>query len=166
MKTSALYPGSFDCFTYGHLDIIKRALKVFDNLIVGVAVNPHKTTLFSREERVSLIREVLKDTPRVEVISFSGLTIQKATALKVNAIVRGLRMASDFEFEFQMALMNRSMNKHIESIYFPADEKYLYLSSHLVREISMMGGSVSAYLPPVVEKALIRKIKQQRGEDL
>ncbi len=161
MKT-ALYPGSFDCFTYGHLDIIKRSLKIFDHLYVAVATNPLKSTLFTVEERVHLIREVLSDIPRTEVISFTGLTIKEAAGLNVQAIIRGLRMVSDFEFEFQMALMNRSMNHHIETVYFPADEKYLYISSRLVREIAEKGGNVKSYLPPPVEKALIQKISQNK----
>lgn len=163
MKTKALYPGSFDCFTYGHLDIIKRALKIFDHLIIGVAKNPQKEGLFTVDERKELIRQVLAEETCVEVIIFSCLTVEKAASLKVNAIIRGLRMISDYEHEFQMALMNRSMNSTIETIYLPADEKYLYVSSSLVREICEMGGSVSSYLPPVIEKALLKKIQKKRS---
>ncbi len=162
-KKIALYPGSFDCFTYGHLDIIKRALKIFDELVVAVAVNTSKKTLFSPQERVKILKEILKGYP-VKVITFSDLTIKKAKELGVCAIIRGLRVVSDFEYEFQMALANRFMEKDVETIFFMADKEFMYLSSTLVKEIARFGGDVSKFLPEPMKKALVKKLKEEKND--
>lgn len=158
MKKIALYPGSFDPITYGHLDIIQRALKVFDNLIIAVASNSKKTALFTPEERVELIRLALKDFPEVTVDWFEGLTVEYAEKMGVNAIIRGLRAVSDFEYEFQMAHMNKRLKPDIETFFLPTGESLFYLSSQIVKEVVLLGGDVSGMVPDVVAKWLKEKI--------
>lgn len=153
MKT-AIYPGTFDPVTNGHLDLIKRAAEIFDRLIVAVADNPSKDILLSRQERVSLLKDSVKGLGNVEVTHFSGLTAEYARKSKADAIIRGLRVFSDFEYEFQMALMNRKLVPEVETVFLVPSEHYTYLSSSLMKDIASFGGDVSGFVPPSVEKKL------------
>ena len=151
---TVIYPGSFDPFTNGHLDVVERAAKLFDRVIVAVAQNTDKQTLFTQPERKRQIATVLDDLPNVEVTEFKGLLVEFAKAQKAQAIIRGLRAVSDFEFEFQLALMNRKLEEEIETIFMMPREAYTFLSSKLVKEIAQLGGDVSAFVPANVEQAL------------
>ncbi len=164
-RKAALYPGSFDPITNGHLDIIKRALNIFDYLVIAVAVNTDKKTLFTKEERIELITGAVRDLDGVEVTSFTGLTAEFAKSKGVKAIVRGLRMVSDFEYEFQMALMNRKLMPEADTIFLMPSEKYTYLSSSLIKDIGKYNGKIECFLPPNVVEALGKKfqIKNYRG---
>ena len=153
----AIYPGSFDPITAGHLDVIHRAARLFDELIVAVAFNDQKKTMFAAEERVALIRETTKDVGNIRVASFGGLLVEFARAENAVAVVRGLRAISDFEFEFQMALMNRKLDSAIETIFLTPREEFTYLSSRIVKEIARLGGNVEAFVPPSVARALREK---------
>ena len=153
----AIYPGSFDPVTRGHLDIIERASRLFDHLVIGVLVNKAKTPLFSVEERVQMIREAVKDLPNVEVQSFGGLTVDFAKQCEANAVVRGLRAITDFEYELQMALLNRNLKRQCETIFMMPTLKNSFVSSTLVKEVARLGGNFEEYLPAPVAKAL--KIK-------
>jgi pantetheine-phosphate adenylyltransferase len=161
MKT-AIYPGTFDPITNGHLDIIERAIKMFDKVIVMVARNSAKNPMFSDQERVDLIRAAVRKYKRVEVASFQGLLVEYAKKRKATAILRGLRAISDFEYEFQLALMNRKLNESVETVFLMPSEKYTYLNSTIVREIARLGGDVSEFVPPVVQKAFARKLRSQK----
>ena len=156
---TVIYPGSFDPFTNGHLDVVERAAKLFDRVIVAVAQNTDKQTLFTQAERKRQIATVLADLPNVEVTEFKGLLVEFAKAQKAEAIIRGLRAVSDFEFEFQLALMNRKLEEEIETIFMMPREAYTFLSSKLVKEIAQLGGDVSAFVPANVEQALQGKLK-------
>ncbi|MEY2487552.1 MAG: pantetheine-phosphate adenylyltransferase [Verrucomicrobiota bacterium] len=156
----AIYPGSFDPITNGHLDVIDRARKLFDEVIVAVAQNVEKESLFSLEERLQLLRDSIGQQDRVRIGQFDGLLVDFAAAEKANAVIRGLRAVSDFEFEFQMALMNRSLNAKVETIFLMPKEEYTYLSSRLVKEIARLGGNVSTFVPACAAKALARKFKR------
>ena len=156
---TVIYPGSFDPFTNGHLDVVQRAAKLFDRVIVAVAQNTDKQTLFTQPERKRQIATVLDDLPNVEVTEFKGLLVEFAKAQKAQAIIRGLRAVSDFEFEFQLALMNRKLEEEIETIFMMPREAYTFLSSKLVKEIAQLGGDVSAFVPANVEQALQGKLK-------
>ena len=158
MRT-VIYPGSFDPFTNGHLDVVERAAKLFDRVIVAVAQNTDKQTLFTQTERKRQIVTVLNDLPNVEVTEFKGLLVEFAKAQKAQAIIRGLRAVSDFEFEFQLALMNRKLDQEIETIFMMPREAYTFLSSKLVKEIAQLGGDVNAFVPANVEQALQGKLK-------
>lgn len=150
---SAIYPGSFDPLTNGHLSLIQRGLKMFDSLIVAVAVNPKKTPLFSVEERREMIREAVANDPRVEIDDFQGLLVDFAKKRKLNVVLRGLRAVSDFEFEFQLANMNRRLSPELETVFMMTGEDYFYISSNLVREVASFGGDVEGTVPPnVLEK--------------
>ncbi len=151
---SVVYPGTFDPITNGHTDLILRAARLFDRVVVAVAADTHKAPTFSVEERVALVREVLKEQPGVEVVSFSGLLVTFAQELGVGVIMRGLRAVSDFEFEFQLAGMNRRMAPDIETLFLTPAETYAYISSSLVREISRLHGDVTPFVSPVVQAAL------------
>lgn len=155
MRT-AIYPGSFDPLTNGHLSIIQRALTMFDRVIVAVAVNPKKVPLFSEEERKELIRQACPD-PRMEVDAFQGLLVEYAKARGVNVLLRGLRAVSDFEYEFQLANMNRKLAPGIDTVFMMTGEDYFYVSSQLVREVASFGGDVQALVPPNVWQALRAK---------
>ncbi|HHV73547.1 MULTISPECIES: pantetheine-phosphate adenylyltransferase [unclassified Thermoanaerobacterium] len=155
----AVYPGSFDPVTNGHLDVIKRAAKVFDKLIVAVLVNPSKTPMFSLEERVEMLKEVTADIENVEIDSFSGLLIEYLEKVNSKIIVKGLRMVSDFEYEFQMALINKKLNPDVETIFFMTSNKYGYLSSSIVKEVAKFGGCLSDLVPDSVIEKILRKIK-------
>ncbi len=157
MVRKVVYPGSFDPLTNGHADIIKRSLKVFDRIIVAVLENPKKTPLFTTKERVAMISEVFKDDKRIEVMSFDGLLVEFARSRGTAVIIRGLRAISDFEYEFQMALMNRSLYPELETFFMMPNVEYSFLSSNLVREVAMLGGSVKDLVPALVA----RRLKEQ-----
>jgi pantetheine-phosphate adenylyltransferase len=156
-RSRAVFPGSFDPITNGHLDIIARCLTVFDAVTVAILVNPEKQPLFTVEERVEIIREAHQGDPRVKVDTFTGLLVDYAEKEGATVIVRGLRAISDFEFEFQMALMNRHLNSRIETVFMMPAERYSYLSSRLVKEVFQLGGVVRELVPPVVERRLREK---------
>jgi len=156
-KSLAVFPGSFDPITNGHIDIVARALTVFDEVVIAILNNADKRPLFSVEERVEIIREAYRGNPRVRVDTFSGLLVDYAMKAGASVIVRGLRAISDFEFEFQLALMNRRLNPGIETIFIMAAEGYSYVSSRLVKEVFQLGGSVRELVPPVVERRLGEK---------
>lgn len=160
MTRIALYPGSFDPLTRGHEDLIRRALGLADHLIVAVAINPNKAPLFSVEERLSLLSQVIGDEPRVELASFSGLLAEFARARGATMAVRGLRAVSDFEYEFQMALMNRRLNPSLETVFLVPAVDLTYLSSSLVREAARFGGNLEGLVHPVVADALARRFPQ------
>lgn len=150
---SAIYPGSFDPLTNGHLSLIHRGLKMFDSLIVAIAVNPKKAPLFSVEERKDMIREALGNDPRVEIDDFQGLLVDYAKKRQLNVVLRGLRAVSDFEFEFQLANMNRRLSPELETVFMMTGEDYFYISSNLVREVASFGGNVEGTVPAnVLEK--------------
>src|SRR5579863_2107930 len=150
MRT-AIYPGSFDPFTNGHLDVVQRAAKLFDHVIVAVAKNEGKRPLFTMEERLALAQIAVKSLPNVEATAFDGLLVDYAVAKQARAIVRGLRAVSDFEFEFQLALMNRKLNENVETIFMMPKDTYTFLSSRIIKEIARLGGDVSSFLPAHVE---------------
>lgn len=155
----AIYPGSFDPITNGHVDIIQRGKKIFDKIIVGVLDNPKKMPLFSAEERVELIRKTFAGDNAVEVKTFGGLLVEFARQNQADAVIRGLRAISDFEYEFQMALMNRKLWSDIETLFMMPSLKYSFLSSNLVKEVFQLGGCIKDLVPPVVEEALKNKFK-------
>jgi pantetheine-phosphate adenylyltransferase len=155
----AIYPGSFDPITYGHLDLIDRALVLFDRLYVAIAVNPVKDPLFAAEERMALVKQLTKNKKGITVISFPGLLADLTRKLKAVAIIRGLRAVSDFEYEFQMALMNRKLYHGAESVFLMPSAKYVFLSSNLIKDVARFGGDVSLFVPKIVEK----KLKQKFG---
>ena len=156
----AIYPGTFDPITNGHLDIIERAIKVFDSVIVTIARNSSKNPLFSDKERLEMIREVVKGIKQVEVDSFDGLLVNYAKKRNATAVLRGLRAISDFEYEFQLALTNRKLNSTLETVFLMPSERYTYLNSTIVREIARLGGDVSDFVPPIVKKAFDKKFKK------
>lgn len=157
MKRTAIYPGTFDPITLGHVDVVKRGLKMFDRVVVGVADNPDKKPMFDVQTRVSMVEETFKDEPNVKAVRFSGLLVGLAHEHRGDAILRGLRAASDFEYEFQMATMNRRLDERIETVFVMAREDYTFVSSRFIREISSMGGDVSELVPPVVIPYLKKK---------
>ncbi|HVI74952.1 MAG TPA: pantetheine-phosphate adenylyltransferase [Anaeromyxobacteraceae bacterium] len=163
MPRLAIYPGSFDPLTHGHLSLIQRGLKIFDGLVVAVANNPDKNPLFTFEERMELIRAAVGDDPRVEVDSFDGLLVDYAKKRGVHTVLRGLRAVSDFEYEFQLANMNRKLDPEFDSVFVMTGEDYFYVSARLVREVARFGGDVSALVPPNVLAALRRKFKRSAG---
>ncbi len=154
MNRRAIYPGSFDPPTNGHLSLIQRGLKVFDSLIVAVANNPAKNPLFSAEERKQMIREAVSGNARIRIDSFDGLLVDYAKAQGVHTVLRGLRAVSDFEYEFQIANMNRNLDTEFESVFMMTGEDYFYVASSLVREVASFGGDVSRLVPPNVNAAL------------
>jgi pantetheine-phosphate adenylyltransferase len=161
MRT-AIYPGSFDPLTNGHLDVIERAAKLFDCVVVAVAKNDSKNPLFTLAERLAMVKPAVSHLPHVEADSFDGLLIEYVERQKAQAVVRGLRAVSDFEFEFQLALMNRKLNDNFETIFMMPKDTYTFLSSRIVKEIAKLGGDVSAFVPPHVKIALIRKLKPRK----
>ncbi|MGQ9799300.1 MAG: pantetheine-phosphate adenylyltransferase [Ignavibacterium sp.] len=152
-----IYPGTFDPVTYGHIDIVRRAVDLFDEVVVTVAINPTKRPLFTTEERVEMLRESLKDFDRVVVDSFDGLTVEHAKQVGAIGIIRGLRQISDFEFEFQMALMNRKLAGDITTIFLMPHERYTYLNSTVIRNLASLHADVSSFVPSNVVEALKRK---------
>jgi pantetheine-phosphate adenylyltransferase len=159
MESRVLYPGSFDPITNGHVDIIQRSLKVFNGITVAVLENPKKAALFSTKERVDMIRELFRRQGRVKVRSFRGLLVDFARREGVCLVVRGLRAISDFEYELQMALMNRNLDPEIETFFMMPSAKYTFLSSNLVREVVMLGGSVDDLVPRLVARRLREKLQ-------
>ncbi len=156
----AVYPGTFDPLTNGHVDIIQRGAAIFDRIVVAILVNPAKSPFFTVEERLDMTREVFKDQPGVQVDSFQGLLVEYAKRQQADVIVRGLRAISDFEAEMQMALMNRRLSASLETVLMMPAESYTYVSSHLVKEIFALGGSVTGLVPDLVETRLADKIEQ------
>ena len=153
----AVFPGSFDPLTSGHVDIIDRGCAIFDRVIVAVLVNADKTPLFTVEERVDMIREECRNRPGVEVDTFDGLLVDYARRKGAHALIRGLRALSDFEYEFQMALMNRRLNHDLETVFLMPAEQYTYTSSRLIKEVFRLGGAVDGLVPPAVEQRLRQK---------
>lgn len=157
----AIYPGTFDPITNGHLDILERAASVFEMVYIAVAHNVHKNPLFSTEERIEMVRRCTTQYQNVKIDQFRGLAVDFAQKVGASVIIRGLRAISDFDYEFQMALMNRHMNDNIDTVFFMPHEDYTYLSSSTVREIVRFGGNVSAFVPEYVEHELIRKLRNK-----
>jgi len=154
MKRNAMYPGTFDPITNGHHDLVRRAAGLFDKVIVAIASNPNKAPMFPLEARVDLARRVLHDVPNVEVLGYSGLTVEFARQHNVGVVVRGLRAVSDFEFEFQLANMSRHLAREIETVFLTPQEQFTFISSSLVREIAVLGGDVREFVDPIVEAEL------------
>jgi pantetheine-phosphate adenylyltransferase len=157
MPKVAIYPGSFDPVTNGHLDIIKRGMKLFDKIIVAILTNPGKKFLFTLEERIEMLEESMKKFSNVEIDTFDGLTVDYAAQRKACAILRGLRALSDFEYEFQMALMNRRLNREVQTIFLMTGMRWIYTSSSIIKEAAQFGGSISGMVPPIVEKRIKEK---------
>ena len=155
--SSALYPGTFDPITNGHVDLIRRSARIFERVVVAIAANPSKAPLFSLEDRVNLARTVLDDLRNVEVMGYSGLTVELARDSGLEVMVRGLRAVSDFEFEFQLATMSRQLNDDVETVFLTPTEQFSFISSSMVREIALLGGDVSKFVPPIVREALEAK---------
>lgn len=159
MKKIAIYPGTFDPITNGHVDLIQRGLRIFDQIIVAVAMNPKKTSLFTVEERVRMAEEAVKGLGDVKVESFDGLLMDYARGKGASAIIRGLRAVSDFEYELQMALMNRRLDSEIETVFMMPSEEYSYLTSSIVKEVASLNGSTKGLVPEIVEKEFRKKFK-------
>ena len=163
MSTLAVFPGSFDPLTNGHVDIISRGARLFDRLVVAILVNAEKSPLFTTGERVEMTRAVFASMPNVEVDTFDGLLVDYVERRKAQVIVRGLRAVSDFEYEFQMALMNRRLNGKIETVFMMPAEQYSYISSRLIKEVFSLGGRVQGLVPELVEERLREKVSGVRG---
>ena len=159
----AIYPGSFDPLTNGHVDIIERGARIFDSIIVAILANVEKKPLFTEKERVSIIRDVFKGQDNVQVETFEGLLVDYAQRKNASVLVRGLRAVSDFEYEFQMALMNRHLAPGLETVFMMPAEQYTYISSRLIKEVFMLGGEVKALVPPIVEDKLRAKQARMKG---
>ena len=158
MESAALYPGSFDPFTNAHFGIAERSLKVFDRLVIGVARNARKKSFFTLDERESMIREVFKGDSRITVCSFDGLTVDYAHSIGAKAIIRGLRAVADFEYELQMANMNRKINCSIETLFIMTAEEYFFVSSRNVKEVACLGGDIRGLVPPTVAEQVMAKL--------
>jgi pantetheine-phosphate adenylyltransferase len=159
MRT-AIYPGSFDPLTYGHLDLVERATKLFDHVVVAVARSDSKTPLFTLAERLALVEQAIKKIPNVTAECFDGLLVDYVSKRGGHAVIRGLRAISDFEFEFQLALMNRKLNERVETIFMMPKETYTFLSSRIIKEVATLGGDISAFVPSHVAQALAMKLKK------
>jgi pantetheine-phosphate adenylyltransferase len=162
----ALFPGTFDPIHFGHIDIAKRAVRIFDELVVAVYDRPLKSLMFLPEERIELVKEAFKDVPKISITGYSGMTVEFCRQINAQVIVRGLRVFSDFEFEFRMALANHRLAPDIESVAFITDEDHTFLSSTTVREIASLGGDVSSMVPAHVEAALKNKVKDLSDQQL
>lgn len=160
MKRNAVYPGTFDPITNGHYDLVRRASTIFDRVVVAIAANPGKTPLFSLTERIDLARAALGTMPNVEVLGYTGLTVDFAKANGLDVILRGLRVVSDFEFEFQLANMTRHLSREIETVFLTPQEQFMFISSTLVREIALLGGNVAEFVHPAVAAELDKKRKK------
>ncbi len=158
MSVSAMYPGTFDPITLGHEDLVRRASRLFDRVVVAIAANPGKEPMFSLDERVALAQSVLADLDGVKVTGYDGLTVEFAREHGLQVIVRGLRAVSDFEYEFQLANMNRHLTDEVETAFLTPTETYTYISSSLVREIASLGGDVSEFVSPAVKRALLERV--------
>jgi pantetheine-phosphate adenylyltransferase len=159
MEKVAIYPGSFDPITYGHIDIIERALEIFDKVIVAIAHNAEKRSLFTIEERLEMIKAIFKDTPSVIVDSFKGLLVDYVAKTNAKVILRGLRATSDFEYEFHMASMNRSLNIHLDTLFMMTSKDYFFVSSRTIKEVAGLGGAVEGLVPDLVVTRLKEKFK-------
>jgi pantetheine-phosphate adenylyltransferase len=157
--SKVIYPGTFDPVTYGHIDIVQRASELFDEVVVVVAKNPAKTFLFSVEERIEMLKKSLSHIKNVTVDSFNGLVVEHAKEIGASGIIRGLRAVSDFEYEFQMALMNRKLEESITTVFLMPNEKYTYLNSTIVRQLASFGADISSFVPPCVEEKLKDKYR-------
>ena len=155
----AIYPGSFDPITNGHLDIIDRATMIFDELIIAITSSTSKKGMFSLDERLSMVKSIIKDNKKIKVMIFEGLLIDFAKNYQSSIIIRGLRVLSDFEYEFKMALMNRSLDSNINTLFMMPHEKYTHISSSLVKEVAILGGDISQYVPQIVQDKLFKKVK-------
>jgi len=164
MNHKAIYPGTFDPITLGHEDLVRRAAKLFDHVIVAVADSGAKRPFFTRDERVDMARRVLKDLKNVEVLGFSGLLMKFVRQHKARVVIRGLRAASDFEYEFQLAGMNRGLYPDVETMFLTPGEQHMFVSATIVREISVLGGDVRKFVPPLVARRMKQKIKQLCGK--
>lgn len=151
---TAIYPGSFDPITLGHLDVVERAAKLFDRLIIAVAHNPEKRALFTPEQRMDLIAQSLGNRRGIEIVTFEGLLVDFARKSEATAVVRGLRAVTDFEYEFQMALMNKTLNADLETVFLASREAYTYISSRVIKEVARLGGDITRFVPPPVVSAL------------
>jgi pantetheine-phosphate adenylyltransferase len=160
---TALFPGTFDPFTNGHLDLAERASRLFPRVVVAISLSPRKGTLFSLEERIALAREALAGLPTVEVIGFDGLVVDCARKAGAQVMCRGIRAVSDFEFEFQMALMNRRLSPELEVVFLLPSARYTFLNSSLVKEIARLGGDITGLLPPNVESRLLARFAEERA---
>ena len=162
MERIAVYPGSFDPVTNGHIDLINRALHLFDKLKVTIALNTTKTLLFTMEEREEILKEIFKDDPRIIIDSFDGLLVEYLNRENVHVVVRGLRAVLDFEYEFQMALMNRKLDRNMETVFLMTSYRWFYTSSKIIKEVASMGGSVKEMVPDAVERRLKEKYPNYR----
>ena len=161
MGSRAMYPGTFDPFTNGHNDLVRRACRIFDKVVIAIAANPGKAPLFTLEQRVDLVKRVLADVPNVEVTGYTGLTVDFARTHGLNVIVRGLRAVSDFEFEFQLATMSRHLNDQVETVFLTPTEQFNFVSSTLIREIASLGGNVGEFVHPIVAEALAARFAKR-----
>jgi pantetheine-phosphate adenylyltransferase len=159
MKRHAMYPGTFDPITNGHQDLVRRAAGLFERVVVAIAANPNKAPMFSLDQRVDLARRVLSDLPNVEIMGYSGLTVEFARKHGLSVVVRGLRAVSDFEFEFQLANMSRHLAREIETVFLTPQEQFTFISSSLIREIAVLGGETKEFVHPIVE-AELKKVKR------
>ena len=162
----AVYPGTFDPITNGHISIIKRGLKIFDKLIIAILKNPQKTSLFTIDERIEMISAATKDLPNVEIDTFDGLLVDYAVKKKSNVVLRGLRAMSDFEYEFQLALMNRKLNRSVQSFFLMTDYKWFYTSSTIVKEAASFGGDIDGLVPEIVKQRLAQKFNTSKNTEL
>ena len=158
LHTKILYPGTFDPITNGHVDLVKRATKLFDEVVIAVASGHHKKPLFDFEERVALVETVFADLPQVSVIGFEGLLVDFMREKNATAVLRGLRAMSDFEYEFQLANMNRELDENFEAVFLTPSQNYSFISSTMIREIAKLGGDVTKFVPPCVSEAFIQKL--------
>ncbi len=161
MNTTVICPGSFDPVTLGHVDIIKRASKMFDKVIVAVLVNMSKTPSFSTDERIAFLKEALFDVPNVEIVGFCGLLADYAKERGAKAVVKGLRAMSDFEYEFQMALTNKKLNPELDTVFLTSDSQYMYLSSSMVKQIASLGGDISNFVPQCIHEQVFERLKNR-----
>lgn len=157
MSRVAVYPGSFDPITNGHLSLLRRGLQIFDKIIIAIAINPGKKPLFSLEERVDILKTVLKDYPRIEIDHFQGLSVDYVQKREANIILRGIRALSDFEYEFQLALMNRKLSQKVETVFMMTDYKWFYISSSIIKEAASHGGNIDGLVPEIVNQRLREK---------
>ena len=159
MGKIAIYPGSFDPMTYGHIDIVERALEIFDKVIIAIADNADKRPLFSTQERLQIIKNIFKDTPHIIADSFKGLLVDYVAKTNAKVIIRGLRATSDFEYEFHMASMNRSLNPHLDTLFMMTNKDYFFVSSRTIKEVAKLGGGVEGLVPDLVARRLKEKFK-------
>ena len=157
MKKVAIYPGSFDPITNGHIDMVERGLRLFDKIIICILCNPGKETLFTIEERLEMIRKSLKKFPNIEIDSFDGLLVDYGAKRNANAILRGMRAVSDFEYEFQLALMNRKLNRKIQTVFLMTGFRWIFTSSSIIKEAARFGGDITGMVPPIVNQKLKKK---------